>query len=106
MNKTTEEKKFEKMIFKKFGQDKNFDHLKLNILNIRQTMLEEHACFKKMSLKKQFEYCATIGTIAIHTVLQHMNENRPLTLPEDKRFTFSINRDWKEIKYIKLNQNN
>lgn len=102
MNNTTEEKKFKKMIFEKFGQDKNFDHLKLNIMNVRQTMLEEHACFKKMSLKKQFEYCATIGTIAIQTVLQHMNENRPLTFPEDKRYKFSIDRDWKKVECIEL----
>jgi hypothetical protein len=93
---------FEKLIFKSYGQDKNYDRLRHNILNIRQSMFDRHKCFKSMSLKRQFEYCETIGVIAVHTQLQHMNENRPLTLPEDKRYKYSIDRDWQDVNYVEL----
>lgn len=93
---------FENLIFKSYGQDNNYDRLRHNILNIRQTMLDRHVCFGKMSKKKQFNYCETIGVIAVHTQLQHMNENRPLTLPEDKIYKYSIDRNWKKVKYVDL----
>ena len=100
--KMLSDRAFEKLIFKSYGQDNNYDRLKHNILNIRQSMIDRHKCFKSMSLKRQFEYCETIGVIAVHTQLQHMNENRPLTLPEDKYYKYSIDRDWKDVKYVEL----
>lgn len=93
---------FEKLIFDAYGQNKNYDRLKHNMLNVRTSMLSRHADFKRMSLKKQFEYCETIGVIAVHTLLQHMNENRPLTKPKDVYYKQSIDRDWNDIKYIEL----
>ena len=101
-NRLLADRAFEKLIFKSYGQDKSYDRLRHNILNIRQSMFDRHKCFKSMSLKRQFEYCETIGVIAVHTQLQHMNENRPLTLPEDKRYKYSIDRDWKDVKYVEL----
>ncbi len=93
---------FEKLIFKHFGQDNNFDRLKHNLLNIRQSMLQRHKDFKLMSIKKQFEYCNTIGVIVIHTQLQNLNENMPLSLPKDKFYKYSIDRNYKELKLITL----
>jgi len=93
---------FEKLIFKSYGQDKNYDRLRHNLLNIRQSLFDRHKCFKSMPLKRQFEYCETIGVIAVHTQLQYMNENRPLTLSEDKRYKYSIDRDWQDVKYVEL----
>lgn len=101
-NNVLADRAFERLIFKSYGQDENYDRLRHNLLNIRQSMLDRHKCFKSMSVKRQYEYCETIGVIAVHTQLQHMNENRPLTLPEDKRYKYSIDRDWKEIKYVEL----
>lgn len=93
---------FEKLIFNSYGQDNNFDRLRHNLLNIRKSMSDRHSCFKRMSLKRQFEYCETVGVIAVHTQLQHMNENRPITLPEDKQYKYSIDRNWKNVKYVEL----
>ena len=96
------DKAFEKLIFKSYGQVKNYDKLKHNLLNIRQTMLERQNCFKSMSLKRQFNFCETISTIALHTLLQHMNENRPITVQEDKHYKYSIDRNWKVVKYVEF----
>lgn len=91
---------FERLIFKSYSKSKNYDKIRHNILNIRQSMSDRHICFKSMSKKRQFEYCETIGLIVIQTNRQHMNENRPLYFPENKRYEYSIDRDWKEAKYI------
>lgn len=58
-----------------------------------------------MSKRKQFEYCETIGVIAVHTQLQHMNENRPLSTPKNERYEYSIDRDWIPIKRINIHTN-
>lgn len=93
---------FDILIFKSYSQDKNYDRLRHNLHNIRESMLKRHESFKKLSLKMQFEYCETIGVIAVHTQLQHMNENRPLSHPEKKVYSYSIDRNWKEIKPIEI----
>jgi hypothetical protein len=93
---------FEKLIFKHLGQDPNFDRLKHNLLNIRESMLKRHKDFKLMSIKKQFEYCNTIGVIVVHTQLQTLNENMPLSLPKDNYYKYSIDRNFKKIKLINL----
>ena len=92
----------ESLIFTKYGQDDNYDKIRLNIINIRQTMLERHNCFCKMSIRKQFNYCETIGVIAIHTKIQYMIENKPFTLPKNDAHKYSIDRNYETPKYFEL----
>lgn len=91
-------------MFKNFGQDKNYDRIRHNILNIRATMSENHKSFRTLSAQRQFEYCSTIGVIAVHTQLQHMNENKPISKPENRRYSHSIDRDWKGVKVFEVVQ--
>ncbi len=100
MYSSTKNKLFENLIFNKFGQDANYDRLRHNILNIRETMSENHKSFRTLSAQRQFDWCSTIGVIAVHTQLQHMNENKPLSNPENKKYSHSIDRGWKEITRV------
>jgi hypothetical protein len=92
----------EALIFTKYNQSVNYDKIRLNIINIRQTMLERHNGFCKMSIKKQFNYCETIGVIAIHTKIQYMTETNPISLSKNVTYEYSIDRNWEPPKYFEL----
>jgi hypothetical protein len=104
MYNSTKNKIFETLIFKQFGQDNNYDRLRHNILNIRETMSENHKSFRTLSAQRQLDYCSAIGVIAVHTQLQHMNENRPLSKPENNRYSHSIDRGWNGITVFEVVQ--
>lgn len=96
---------FNDLIFNAYGQNRGFFKIKHILLNVRDSMLSRHTCFAKMPLDRQFAYCDTIATIAIHSQLQHLNENRPISAPKKEYYKYSIDRDWKgdNDKPFKLN---
>jgi len=102
LNHDTKQKGFKNLIFKTYAQDKNYDRIKCNLLNVRETMIAAHECFNKITLKKQFEYCNTIALIALHTQMQFMDENRPLSLPTNANYKYSMDRNFKKPRYVEV----
>ena len=96
----TNEIKFNDLIFETFKDEIDFDLIKHSLNNIRKTLIKNHKSFLKFSIKEQYLYCCTIGTIVIHSKLQHMDEHKILSLPKNKYYEYSIDRDFKKIKPI------
>jgi hypothetical protein len=95
-------KKFKALIFSKYGQHKSYDDIILNMTNIRENLNNTHIFFINMSAKSQYDLCVTIMLITIQTLSQHINENMPLSLPEDKKYPYSMNRSGKAMQTISL----
>lgn len=80
-NKKNDAQHFEELVFYVFGQVKNYDKMRHNILRAREIMLAEHPShFKSLLVRNQFLYCITITNIAAATVTANLS-----------RFTFTKN---------------
>lgn len=91
--KLNDAEKFEDLIFKNYGQEQDYEIIKHNLLNIRETMLRNHDFFDILSPFQQLCCCGTIAVIVLHSRMDYMSKNMPISKPKGKRFEYSIDRD-------------
>lgn len=102
MAKRPKDEVFESLVWEEFSQHKCFDSMLHTLKTSREIMRESHKVFDKMSVRQQLSMCVTINLMVTDTLRQHMNEHKPLTLPEKKDFKYSLYRNFKERINIKL----
>ena len=97
-------KAFKELAFKGFANlVDNYDKVEFNLLRIHEVMLENED-FAALPIEKQYKQCITINTIVVDTLRQHLNENRPLSLPEPKAFPRSIDYGYKQPTVHKVKE--
>lgn len=73
----------ELLIFKVFGQDKNFDKINHQFLRANQIMFDEHQFYSKLSSQEQYKLLSTILIIATATTNDTVRKINIITKPGD-----------------------
>lgn len=100
MIKDKSEKAFLKLLFDRFGSDENYIEIVQYFVNIRRSMCSNHKSFKNFGVRLQLEYCVTISLIVVHSRLQYINENRPLSFPEKKIYQYSVEKSTSDVDFL------
>lgn len=95
------EVKFEELIYDQYKDCEDYEVLRHRLLTVRELMLQ-HPAFKKASVNDQLYMSVTINIIVTDSILDHMNQTRPLSLPEDKVFKYSVDNGFKPMKTIEI----
>lgn len=82
---------FDQLINQQFGNSENFQKLKNQIKNVRQTM-SKYDEFKKLKVKTQFEFCLTIAIIATQTANQSLQQIKLFGNVNTETLEYSIDR--------------
>jgi hypothetical protein len=82
---------FNKLIIKAYGVLDSYHKLENQLKNVRQKMLIYNE-FKRLSAKRQFDFCCTICLIATQTSMQDLNVLRTFGIEANEDFEYSINR--------------
>lgn len=87
-----EDMQFEGFISLKYAKEKNFKKLKHNLNNIRATLLAEIPDFHLKPVQVQFEYCVTVGCIALQSQQDAVRKLRVFTPAKKEVLPYSIDR--------------
>lgn len=81
--------KFEKLIWDRFSQEKEYDQMRFKLIRTREIMSGLHLKFENFPVQMQFDFCITIAIIVIQTSTQDLIQ---LSLSGDKNemFKYSI----------------
>lgn len=95
---------FEKYIHKSYGDCAKYESIRLNLLNIRETMYDKLEGFSEMSVKRQYDICEVTCIITVSSQRHTMSETQLLSENVNRNHQYSIDRESPhyELKTIKV----